>query len=183
MLRTKRRELAIPGRRQFIQGLSCAGLPLVTGAAASAFLTSCAEGTYQKDSAVTIKPNATGGFKGGVDFRIDDVPDDISATLTRASLTAPEGVNDLTFLSQVVGAGYDWVTTENVPLARADSFPKNDTIGVLEIVFTDDLRRFISTMRERPTIRVWFTGMIDTTGLNIPAEGIELGLHITLEAT
>jgi len=173
----------IPSRRRFLQQLSLVGVPIVAGASAPSILAGCVGGEHQLASTFLIRSDAMGAFGGWTDFRLGDVPDDVSATLKRASLSAPEGQNDLTFFHELSGDGYDWATAERVPLVQVKSFPKDDTIGVFDVVYFDDLRRFISTNLEKPTIRVVWKGVIDLTKVQVPKEGLLIDFSVTIDVT
>jgi hypothetical protein len=183
MSSSRRHRPPIPSRRRFLQQLSLAGVPIVAGASVGSFLAGCVGGEHQLASTFLIRADAMGAFGGWTDFRLSDVPDDVSATLKRASLSAPAGENDLTFFQHLSGDGYDWATTERVPLVRVESFPKDDTIGVFEVVYFEDLRRFISTTLEKPTIRIVWNGVIDLTKVTVPKEGLLIDFMVTIDVT
>jgi hypothetical protein len=177
-----RRDLVHPSRRDFLRaGLSSVGIPLAVGASGLGFAAGCASilGEQQLDTYFILKPNSSGGFQGWTEINLGTTagPDD-SATIKRVSMTAPMGVNDLTFVKNILGEGVNPDTQARVPFVRGVNFPKDDTIGIFEILYTGNVRPFF---RDGTTIRLEWSGAIDTTGLTLPAEGARVDVLVTVD--
>lgn len=102
-------------------------------------------------------------------------PDD-AAAIRYGSLQAPDGTKDLTFLTSITCEAVV-PTGERTLLMKGENFPKNDTIGPLEIVYTDNLRPFFPDGKK---IRVEWKGTVDGT-FPYPAGGLRVDAYVTIE--
>jgi len=161
-------------RRRFIEtGLAGLGLPLLVGAG-------CTEisGEHQIDTYFILKPGASGAFSGWTEIQLEQAAPNAVATLKRASITAPMGLDDLTFLTNILGQVRDPASGGLIPLVSQTKFPKNDTIGLFDILYHDDIRPFF---KDDTVFRVEWSGMVDTTGLTLPAEGARVDILVTVD--
>ncbi len=163
-----------------MQCVSFAGLRVSAGALGGALLGGCVAGEHELGTTLTVQPVGAGTFGAYTDISVDGAPTGVSATLQRVSMTAPEGVPDLTFFRSIVGSGLDPATGEAVPLAQGANFPPNDTIGVLQVIYTGDLRRFIN--QDTQKIRIIWKGTVDTTRITIPTGGALIDILIDINA-
>jgi hypothetical protein len=151
---------------------------LVAGAAS--LLSGCAEiaGEQQIDTYFLLKPTSSGVFGGWTEIALDQAPEPgDSAVLERASMTAPAGMKDLTFITSIEGAAVDPASGSLVPLVRGDDFPKNDTIGFFEILYPGNIGRFF---KGGTTIRIEWNGRV-ATNAGIPAEGVRIDALVTVD--
>lgn len=154
-------------------------LPSVAAASAGVVAsTGCAAlaGEETIEAFVTVYNGGNGSFWGWTEYSLDEPADpDQGATLERVLLRAPEGVTDLRFITSLLA---EVVTPESrTPVAQATSFPENDTMAPLEVLFDGDLRPLFP---DGQNIRIEWSGTIDTT-YQFPPDGIRVDALIVIE--
>jgi len=125
---------------------------------------------------VVVSNGGTGTFWGWTEYHLDSPasPDD-KAVLKRVLLRAPDGTNDLTFITSLLAEA---VTPEaRISVAEGSDFPKDDTMAPLDVLYTDNLRPLFP---DGKTIRIEWSGTIDTTYV-FPPEGIQVDALIVIE--
>ena len=65
-----------------------------------------------------------------------------------------------------------------MPLVSSNGFPKNDTIGVFDVLYDGDLRRFID--EDAQHIHILWKGVVDMAGVTIPPGGAVLDVLVTI---
>jgi hypothetical protein len=156
--------------------LGSMALPLVPAAAS---LAGCATliGEQTLEGYFYVGKDGSTKFFGWTEVNLGQEagPDD-AAAIRYASLQAPEGTKDLTFLTTITCEAVV-PTGERTLLMKGQNFPKNDTIGPLEIVYTDNLRPFFPDGKK---IRVEWKGTVDGT-FPYPAGGLRVDAYVTIE--
>lgn len=166
--------MANPIRRRQVLRL----FPTLAAAAAAKATAGCAAlaGEETIEAFVVVQKTDSGSFWGWTEYNLDEPADpDQGATLERVLLRAPDGVNDLRFLTSLYA---EIVNAETRTLvAQATSFPANDTMAPLDVLYDGDLRPLFP---DGKTIRIEWTGTIDMT-YEFPAEGIRVDALIVIE--
>ncbi len=144
-----------------------------------ASLAGCASIVGEKtvEAFVVVLP-VNGLFGGWTEIGLDTPagPDD-SATLVRVSLKAPAGFQDLTFIKSLTGDAQDPAGGANVPLAKGENFPKGDSLGIMKILYFDNLRPFF---KDGLKIRVEWRGVADMS-VHYPPTGLRCDASITVD--
>jgi hypothetical protein len=136
-------------------------LALPFGAALAGSSAGCAAiaGEETIDAFFIVGKNAGPGFSGWSEYALDDAPDkDQKATLERILLNAPAGWKDLTFMRFVFAEAVQPDGTRT-PIASQDTWPKNDTLAPLEILFDGNVRDLLYPDGKR--LRVEWEGEFD----------------------
>ncbi|MBK8941732.1 MAG: hypothetical protein IPM79_30065 [Polyangiaceae bacterium] len=146
--------------------------------AAAAAAQGCAAlaGEETIEAFVVVTKTDSGSFWGWTEYNLDEPADpDQGATLERVLLRAPEGVDDLRFLTSLFA---EVVNAESRTLvAQSTSFPANDTMAPLDILYDGDLRPLFP---DGKTIRIEWSGTIDLA-YEFPPEGIRVDALIVIE--
>jgi hypothetical protein len=117
-------------------------------------------------------------FGGWTEKNLDEAPDpDQEAILKRVLLRAPDGVKDLTFIKSLFVEVVQPDKTRT-PMAQATSFPANDTMAPLDILYEDNLRPLLYPDGRK--IRFEWSGTFDTS-YPYPDGGLRVDALITIE--
>lgn len=170
------------GRRAFLRdlgGVASKGTAAVLAAGPLASLAGCAAiiGEKTVEAFVVIQP-VNGQFGGWTEISIDSPagPDD-SATLVRVALKAPAGFQDLTFITSLTGTARDPAGGPGVPIVKGGNFPKGDSLGIMEVLFHDNLRPLF---KDGLSIRIDWSGTADTS-VHYPATGLHCDASVTVD--
>ncbi|MBL8740560.1 MAG: hypothetical protein JNK04_05690, partial [Myxococcales bacterium] len=154
---------------QLLSLLPAAALPGLVGCRALA-------GEETIEAHVVVKRTDSGTFAGWSEYKLDSpAAEDEGAILKRVLLRAPEGVPDLTFITSLLGEAV--TPTERTPIVSGSSFPKDDTMAALDVLYEDDLRPFFPDGQK---IRIEWSGTVDLA-YPFPPEGIKVDALITVE--
>lgn len=177
-----RPDLIWNSRRNFLRQLgrgASAGTAAALAAGPLASLTGCAAiiGEKTVEAFVVVQP-VNGQFGGWTEISLDSPagPDD-SATLVRVALKAPAGFEDLTFITSLSGVAKDPAGGPGVPLVQGGSFPKGDSIGIMEILFFENLRPLF---KDGLSIRINWSGTADMS-VHYPPTGLRCDASVTVD--
>ncbi len=162
-------------RRQALGGL----LLLPSGLLLPAGLGGCAAlaGEETIDAFFNVR-GSDSDFAGWTEYNFDEAPDaDQAATLERVMLNAPAGVPDLTFITSLLAEAVQPDGTRT-KLAIAGTFPKNDTIAPLDVVFDGNLRPLLYPDGRK--LRIEWHGTFDTS-YPLPEGGVRVEAQIVIE--
>lgn len=176
------RHVPSPSRRSFLQEVGAyasKGTAAALAAGPLASLAGCASliGEHTVDAFVVVLP-VNGQFGGWTEIGLDTPagPDD-SATLVRVALRAPPGHEDLTFITSLTGNARDPAGGPDVPIVKGGNFPKGDSLGLMEILFFDNLQPLF---KDGLKIRIEWRGTADTS-IQYPKEGLRCDASVTVE--
>ena len=132
------------------------------------------------DAFMIVGQGGTSSFYGFTEYELDEAagPDD-AAELRRVLLRAPQGFDDLRFLTSLFGEVV-MPTGERTALVsgEAEDFPENDNMAPLEVLFEGNLRPFFTDGKK---IRIEWTGSVDTVNYTFPPEGARVNALVTIE--
>jgi hypothetical protein len=172
------------GRRQFLREVGAVASRGAAGALALGPLASiagCASiaGEQSVDAFVVVQP-LNGSFGGWTEISLDSPAGaDDSATLVRVVLKAPvtTGFEDLSFITSLTGNAKDPAGGPPVPLVRGSNFTKGDSLGIMEVLYKDNLRPLF---KDGLTIRIDWLGEVDTN-LHYPTNGVHIDATVTVD--
>jgi hypothetical protein len=169
-------------RRSFLHDVGAyakRGTATALAAGPLASLAGCASLVGEKtvEAFVVVLP-VNGLFGGFTEIGLDQPAGlDDSATLVRVVLKAPAGFEDLTFIKSLTGDAKDPAGGANVPLAKAENFPKGESLGIMKILYFDNLRPLF---KDGLKIRVEWRGVADTS-IQYPPTGLRCDASITVD--
>lgn len=170
-------------RREVLLGTFELGLRGVAGAFVASLVVPMAGCAIVKQGdhdlkAFFIVPKTTNGVMSGyTEMHLSEEADpEDEAVLKRVILYAPEGVKDLTFIQSLIGHSTSEDGVEQT-IVQGSNFPRNDTIGQLEVVYDGNLRPFF---KDGKAFRVVWQGQIDPT-FPIPQGGLRVDALVTVE--
>ena len=186
-LRTRSLLVDVPaprvGRRVVLRGVLEIGMKGAAGAFAASLvvpLASCAlvkQGDHDLHAYFIVPKTADGALSGYTELHLGEEADPTDeAVLKRVVIYAPDGTKDLTFIQSLVGRSTSEDGVEEVIVEGGD-FPKNDTIGFLDVVYEGNLRPFF---KDGKAFRVNWKGQIDPT-FPIPDSGYHVDALVTVE--
>lgn len=169
-------------RRTFLRdlgGYAAKGTAAALAAGPLASLSGCAAiiGEKTVEAFVVIQP-VNGQFGGWTEISLDSPagPDD-SATLVRVALKAPAGFQDLTFITSLAGVAKDPAGGPGVPIVQGGNFPKGDSLGIMDVLFHDNLRPLF---KDGLVIRINWSGTADMS-VHYPATGLKCDASVTVD--
>jgi hypothetical protein len=137
-----------------------------------------AAGEHDLQTFFVLRKSPGGRFAGWTRIDTNQEPSaDQQVIIKRVALFAPQGLTDLTFIQAMVGQSTP-ASGQATPLVRAPSaFPKNDSIGLMEVVYKDDIQRFVSGT----TIQIDWSGQYDPA-LTFPSQNFyTINAQVTVE--
>jgi hypothetical protein len=166
-------------RRRILQATSAfflAGGTSLLGSAGCAALA----GEETIEATMIVGENGTSKFYGFTEYELDDpaAPDD-KAELRRVLLRAPDGFDDMRFLTHVFGEVV-MPDGSRTPLVsgEGEDFPANDTMAKLEVLYEDNLRPFFVDGKK---IRIEWNGAVDNVNYTYPPQGAIVDALVTIE--
>lgn len=166
------------GRREVLR--SCIGGALGLAPVAGLALGGCdvvAQGAHDFQTYFVLKKSPGGRFGGWTEINLDTAPGpEDQAVLKSVLLYAPEGLSDLTFIQSMLGQSTP-PSGQATALLKGGNFPKNDTIGLLDVLYKDNIGPFF---KDR-TIRIDWSGQHDPS-FPFPANGFyKIDAKVTVE--